>query len=75
MGMVWSNSCFNDCSRIESPLTPMKQTTDNQYFSLLEQLNRIPVIVPELTKKQYSVKQEKQMLYDDLMQENGEATW
>lgn len=53
----------------------MQQTTDNQYFSLLDHLNRIPVIVPELAKKQYSVKQEKQMLYEDLIAENGEATW
>lgn len=51
------------------------KTTDNQYFSLLEQLNRIPVIVPELAKKTYSVKQEKQLLYDDLIEANGEATW
>ena len=53
----------------------MQQTTDNQYFNLLEELNRIPVIVPALAKKQYAVKQEKQMLYDDLIAENGEATW
>lgn len=53
----------------------MQQTTDNQYFSLLDHLNRIPVIVPELAKNQYSVKQEKQMLYEDLIKINGEATW
>lgn len=51
------------------------KTTDNQYFSLLEQLNRIPVIAPELAKKQYSAKQEKQMFYNDLIEANGEATW
>ena len=51
------------------------KTSDNQYFSLLEQLNRIPVIAPELAKKQYSAKQEKQMLYEDLIKINGEATW
>ena len=53
----------------------MHKTTDNQYSSLLDRLSRIPVITPELAKKQYSVKQEKQMLYDDLIAENGEATW
>ena len=52
-----------------------QQTTDNQYSSLLDRLNRIPVIIPELAKREYSVKQEKQMLYEDLIAENGEATW
>ena len=51
------------------------KTSDNEYLNLLDSLNRIPVIVPELAKKQYSVKQEKQMLYEDLIAENGEATW
>ena len=53
----------------------MQQTTDNQYSSLLDRLNRIPVIIPELAKREYSVKQAKQMLYEDLIVENGEATW
>lgn len=51
------------------------KTSDNEYLNLLDRLNRIPVIVPELAKKQYSVKQEKQMLYEDLIKINGEATW
>lgn len=51
------------------------KTSDNEYLNLLDRLNRIPVIVPALAKKQYSVKQEKQMLYEDLIAENGEATW
>ena len=51
------------------------KTSDNEYLNLLDSLNRIPVIVPELAKKQYSVKQEKQMLYEDLIKINGEATW
>lgn len=51
------------------------KTSDNQYFSLLEQLNRIPVIVPELGKNTYSAKQEKQMFYNDLIEANGEAPW
>ena len=53
----------------------MQQTTDNQYSSLLDRLNRIPIIIPELAKREYSVKQAKQMLYEDLITENGEATW
>ena len=51
------------------------KTSDNEYLNLLDRLNRIPVIVPALAKKQYSVKQEKQMLYEDLIAENGEAIW
>ncbi len=56
-------------------MTNTQQTTDNQYSSLLDRLNRIPVIIPELAKREYSVKQAKQMLYEDLIAENGEATW
>ena len=48
------------------------KTSDSEYLNLLDSLNRIPVIVPELAKKQYSVKQEKQMLYEDLIKINGE---
>ena len=59
----------------EVNMTNTQQTTDNQYSSLLDRLNRIPVIIPELAKREYSVKQEKQMLYEDLIAENGEATW
>ena len=48
-------------------------TTDNEYFSLLDRLNRIPVILPEQAKKSLSVKQQKTWLYEDLLKENGEA--
>lgn len=51
------------------------KTSDNEYLNLLDRLNRIPVIAPELAKKQYSAKQEKQMFYNDLIEANGEATW
>ena len=48
-------------------------TTDNEYFSLLDRLNRIPVILPVQAKKNLSVKQQKEWLYEDLLKENGEA--
>ena len=54
-------------------------TTDNEYFSLLDRLNRIPVILPmqnkqnKQTKRSLSVKQQKTWLYEDLLKENGEA--
>ena len=48
-------------------------TTDNEYFSLLDRLNRIPVILPMQAKKSLSVKQQKVWLYEDLLKENGEA--
>ena len=51
------------------------KTSDNEYPNLLDSLNRIPVILPALSKKQYSVKQEKTWLYYDLIKANGEATW
>ena len=51
------------------------KTSDKEYLNLLDSLNRIPVITPELAKREYSVKQAKQMLYEDLIAENGEATW
>lgn len=53
----------------------MHKTKDNQYSSLLDRLSRVPVITPGLAKREYSVKQAKQMLYEDLIAENGEATW
>ena len=49
------------------------KTTDNEYFSLLDRLNRIPVILPMQSKKSLSVKQQKEWLYEDLLKENGEA--
>ena len=49
------------------------KTTDNEYFSLLDRLNRIPVIIPAQAKKSLSVKQQKEWLYEDLLKENGEA--
>ena len=51
-------------------------TTDNEYFSLLDRLNRIPVILPmqnKQTKRSLSAKQQKTWLYEDLLKENGEA--
>ena len=51
-------------------------TTDKEYFSLLDRLNRIPVILPmqnKQTKRSLSVKQQKTWLYEDLLKENGEA--
>ena len=54
-------------------------TTDNEYFSLLDRLNRIPVILPmqnkqnKQTKRSLSVKQQKEQMYEDLLKENGEA--
>ena len=51
------------------------KTSDKEYLNLLDRLNRIPVIIPELAKREYSVKQAKQMWYEDLIAENGEATW
>ena len=49
------------------------KTTDNEYFSLLDRLNRIPVILPMQVKRSLSVKQQKEWLYEDLLKENGEA--
>ena len=54
-------------------MTMQSKTTDNEYFSLLDRLNRIPVILPVQTKKSLSVKQQKVWLYEDLLKENGEA--
>lgn len=51
------------------------KTTDNEYFSLLEKLNRIPVILPMQNKRSLSVKQQKDWLYEDLLKENGEGLW
>ena len=51
------------------------KTTDNEYFSLLDRLNRIPVILPMQTKKSLSIKQQKEWLYEDLLKENGEGLW
>ena len=53
-------------------------TTDNEYFYLLDRLNRIPVVLPmqtKQTKKSLSVKQQKDWLYEDLLKENGEGLW
>ena len=51
------------------------KTTDNEYFSLLDRLNRIPVILPMQNKRGLSVKQQKTWLYEDLLKENGEGLW
>ena len=48
-------------------------TTDNEYSSLLDRLNRISAILPEQAKRSLSVKQQKDWLYEDLLKENGEA--
>lgn len=50
-----------------------QNTTDNEYFYLLDRLNRIPVIIPAQAKKSLTAKQEKNWLYEDLLKENGEA--
>ena len=49
------------------------RTTDNEYSSLLDRLNRIPVILPMQSKRSLSVKQQKEQMYEDLLKENGEA--
>lgn len=50
-------------------------TTDNEYSSLLDRLNRIPVTIPTQAKRSLSVKQQKTWLYEDLFKENGEGLW
>ncbi len=50
-----------------------ERTTDSEYFSLLDRLNRIPVILPAQAKKTLTAKQQKDWLYEDLLKENGEA--
>ena len=51
------------------------KTTDSEYFSLLDRLNRIPVILPVQAKRSLTAKQQKEWLYEDLLKENGEAQW
>ena len=50
-----------------------QKTTDNEYFSLLDRLNRIPVTIPTQAKRSLTAKQQKTWLYEDLLKENGEA--
>ena len=48
-------------------------TTDHEYADLLARLNAIPAQQP--TRRTYTQAQERQYLVEDLIKENGEATW
>ena len=48
-------------------------TTDREYADLLARLNAIPAQQP--TRRTFTQDQERQHLIEDLIKENGEATW
>lgn len=48
-------------------------TTDREYADLLARLNTIPAQQP--ARRTYTQTQERQHLSEDLIKENGEATW
>ena len=48
-------------------------TTDREYAGLLARLNAIPAQQP--TRRTYTQAQERQHLVEDLINQNGEATW
>lgn len=51
----------------------MTSTTDRKYVDLLARLNAIPAQQP--TRRTYTQAQERAHLVEDLIKENGEATW
>ena len=51
----------------------MNHTTDNQYADLLVRLNAVPAQKP--ARSSYTKPQERSHLVEDLIKENGEATW
>lgn len=51
----------------------LKTTTDLEYSALLAHLNSMSVQMP--VKRTYTRKQEQANLSEDLLKENGEATW
>ena len=48
-------------------------TTDREYADLLTRLNAIPAQQP--TRRTNTKAQERQHLVEDLINQNGEATW
>lgn len=48
-------------------------TTDREYTDLLVRLNAIPAQQP--ARRTYAQTQERKHLVEDLIKENGEATW
>jgi hypothetical protein len=48
-------------------------TTDGQYADLLARLNAMPAQQP--ARREQTRTQERRWLLDDLLAENGEATW
>ena len=51
----------------------MGKTTDKDYADLLVRLNAIPAQQP--ARRTYTKPQERAHLVEDLIKENGEATW
>ena len=51
----------------------MADTTDRDYADLLARLYEIPVQTPE--RRTYTKAQEQALLVEDLINEQGEATW
>lgn len=59
--------------KLKNLTSSSKTTSDLEYSALLAHLNSIPATKP--AKRTYTVKQEQANLSEDLLKENGEATW